>query len=115
MFYVASDYTTIETEIDRIASMPNRKMTTLLNEYWEFQFAQTQEEVHVISGALKASGKQSTEANRETSKWIGEISYGGNGVNYAAIEQDRHGDHDFMSNVHLTEFLAEDSIREGLS
>ena len=57
-------------------------------------FAGTQAHVHVESSALKFSGRKTS--NWKNSGWEGEVSYGGEGIDYAVYEQQRGGEHDFM-------------------
>lgn len=61
----------------------------------DYLFNQTQNRVHVLSGDLKASGRE--RVWREGPAVFGEIEYGGGEVDYAWFEMRRGGSHDFMS------------------
>jgi len=65
----------------------------------ESAFLQSQAQTHVISGALRNSGRTESDViNGQV--WEGTITYGGDSqphfVDYAIYEQARGGDHDFM-------------------
>lgn len=60
----------------------------------EIFFDHTQRYVHVVTGALKSSGRQRVEV--ENGRLVGYVEYGGGGVDYAQIELDRGGDHDYL-------------------
>jgi hypothetical protein len=69
----------------------NRQFWELANEFF---YAETQRLVHVISGDLKASGRE--EVHLEGVRVVGAVAYGDEQVVYAQYEIDRGGDHDFM-------------------
>lgn len=63
-------------------------------------FDRTQDAVHIQSGDLKASGRSSVR--REGTSVIGEVKYGGvmgtrGMVDYAMEEEDRGGEHAYLS------------------
>lgn len=58
-------------------------------------FSRSQEYVHVITGNLKASGRQRTY--RLARGFVAEIAYGGGAVDYAGYEEARGGDHAYLS------------------
>ncbi len=68
-------------------------------------FRETQANVHVDTGALKASGELDTGIIGDT--WEGEISYGDEDVPQAIFEIILGGDHDYMRDVedHNAEIL----------
>lgn len=126
MIHIDSDWSAIDREIDRVASMPDAKMTQSLNAVLDFGFGLTQAAVHVISGALKASGKKETNKERMTHGWTGTITYGGTtAVDYAIYEKRRgthwvggsaaKGDHDFMRPLDALKPLFTAAILNGLS
>ncbi len=58
-------------------------------------FDQTQQRVHIISAALKSSGRSSVELDGKV--LVGEVAYGNEEVPYAQIEEDRGGEHAYLS------------------
>jgi hypothetical protein len=60
----------------------------------EVFFGRTQEAVHVITAALKASGRE--EVYRTGSEIVGVVSYGGPEAPYAKYEFRRGGSHDAL-------------------
>lgn len=108
MIRIESDWKEIDAELDRLSRMPDAKAKFMLDAVLEFGFMQTEAAVHVETGALKASGKVSSESNRVTQTWEGEIRYGNAEVDYAIYEKargvggaggpsDAKGDHNFMA------------------
>lgn len=63
-------------------------------------FGYTQEFVHVLSGDLKATGRQ--EIHLEGSRVVATVEYGSDEVDYAQFEIDRGGEHDFMGRAWLS-------------
>ena len=57
-------------------------------------YDRTQEYVHVVSGALKSSGRE--EVGLDGARVVATVEYGNEDVPYAQIEIDRGGEHDFM-------------------
>lgn len=73
-FYVDVDMSDVIQELDRLARGPGAGETTFrLEAILVSAFAATQEQVHVITGALKGSGHPTSQFDGET--WTGEISY----------------------------------------
>jgi hypothetical protein len=89
---------------------PERTAEDVLKPPMEEAFRDTQTTVHVITGALKASGKLDTDFLDD--EFRGTITYGGGSVDYAEYEQRRGGTHDFMANVHLHKDQIASAIRE---
>lgn len=58
-------------------------------------FDATQRFVHIVSGALKATGE--AVVVRDGDQVVGEVKYGDEDVVYAQIEEDRGGEHAYMS------------------
>lgn len=58
-------------------------------------FGRTQERVHVVTGALKASGAADVLTSGDDV--VGEVSYGGGLVDYALAEQRRGPEHDYLN------------------
>jgi hypothetical protein len=61
-------------------------------------FDRSQDAVHVVTGALKASGH--AESSAEGTQIVGTVEYGGNGVDYAIAELMRGGTHDYLSTAY---------------
>jgi hypothetical protein len=57
-------------------------------------YESTQRVVHVITGALKASGRM--VVTREGDRLVGVVQYGGGSVDYALAERVRGGTHDYL-------------------
>lgn len=93
----------IDREIDRLAQGPTLKDLLEFETALATEFQATQSVVHVITGSLKLSGKVSSDFSNNT--WKGEITYGGsstgihNPVDYAEIERERDGGHDYFRPV----------------
>lgn len=104
----------IDKHLDHLANLPDPALIARLDAILGAGFQATQDTVHVVTGSLKSSGRKSTEFQRATREWKGEISYGGvslgpnNPVNYAIYEaargvggaggeSDARGNHNFMS------------------
>lgn len=70
---------------------PSWHTTQELETVLDAMYMQTQENVHVITGKLKASGL--TSSNYRRGRWSGTISYGGEGTSapYAVYEVARDG------------------------
>lgn len=104
MIHITSDFSEIDRELDRLTRLPSAHTKELLDDVLHAGFKATQAEVHVITGALKASGKEESSVNKVAEVWEGEITYGtpgdGGPVDYAIYEKARgggsSGDHDFM-------------------
>lgn len=122
MIHIESNWDAIDAEIDRITkSMPTMEMKRNLDAVMELGFEATQAAVHVKTGSLKTSGKESTESSKARHRWEGEISYGGpsmsvnNPVDYAIYEKERDGAHDFIAPMHLLHPFFVAAILKGLS
>lgn len=90
-------------ELERVAA-PHFRTVTELEHVLSAMFNQTQQDVHVITGSLRGSGRPSSEFDGEV--WSGTISYGGpspgfpnDPVEYAQYEWGRGGDHDYLRNL----------------
>jgi hypothetical protein len=86
------------------------------------KFVQTQSDVHVITGHLKASGQ--VEVSTRGQIWTGEITYGVIGdanwakdpqASYAEFERNRDGSHDFVRALYSPPDLIEAALHEGLA
>ena len=125
MIHIESNWTEIDTEIDRILGMPGPKAKALLDTVLDTGFAKTQAAVHVQTGSLKSSGDKKSDIDKFDKKWEGEIQYGGpslgpnNPVDYAIYEKrrepDEHGDHDFMRPVSAYNIAYIDALLKGLA
>ena len=108
MIHLNSDWSAVDREIDRLERQPSAKTKQVLKAVLEVGFGLTQAAVHTETGALKASGRTSTDTDKSTHTWEGEISYGDTSgpVDYAIYEKRRgvhwvgdssvKGDHDFF-------------------
>lgn len=116
MIHISSDWTEIDTEIDRILGMPGPQTKAFLDAVLDLGFGMTQEDVHVQTGSLQSSGEQKSNVDPFEKQWEGEIQYGGqslgpnNPVDYAIYEKNRgaggaggasdlKGDHDFFGRL----------------
>ena len=103
---IVADYSDMEREIDRIASMPTAKMLVILEELLLMDFVSTNAATHVETGSLKSSEKMISSQHGDT--WEGILSWGGasegihNPVDYAIYEYARGGAHDFLANATLS-------------
>lgn len=111
VIHLSSDWSEIDREMDRLENLPGLKGKMLLDAVLHKGFLLTQAAVHVETGALKASGEESSEVHKATQTWEGDITYGDPGdsgpVDYAIYEKERgvggaggasdaKGDHDFI-------------------
>lgn len=103
MIVIRSDYRALEKEFDRLESLPDAKMNASLDTVLTQGFETARSRVHVLTGALKASGKKTSSSNKSLSRWQGMFSFGApnQGVDYAIYEKERDGSHNFFSQVHL--------------
>lgn len=74
-----------------------------LDETIRSAFADSQARAHVLSGALKASGRSGTDIRDDGQTWIGWQAYGGPGVEQALYEMARGGEHDFLAGTPVYE------------
>lgn len=120
MIIVHSDWSKVESELDRLSVMPSPKTTALLRGVMTQGFAMTQDQVHIDTGSLKSSGKEDEDISYTKHQWMGTIRYGGpslgvnNPVDYAIYEKRRGGAHDFFLNLPMLhpQFIA--AIKEAL-
>ena len=94
--HVHVDTSDVDRELNRLAAGPTPVDIRRFNAVLTAQFQHTQMVVHVITGSLRASGKE--DAAETDTGWEGEISYGGpapghkhDPVKYAGEEKDRQG------------------------
>ncbi len=129
MIYLESDYHLIDAELDRLSRMPDLRTKGKLDAVLHTGFAKTQAAVHVLTGALKATGEEDSELHRATDVWEGTISYGSPGdggpVDYAIYEKERDvggaggasdakGNHDFIAPLKSLDPLYRAAIKEAL-
>lgn len=83
---------------------PSARVVIRLEQALLQAFEQSQQDVHVITGSLRGSGR--THSNFDGSIWEGTIEYGGDSpgfvndpVVYSQYERARGGDHDFLANI----------------
>ncbi len=114
MIIIHSDYSEVYRELDRLEAMPSPKMVTNLETALSFGLESTRAQVHVDTGALKASGKESSDVR--PGRWEGKFSFGDKAqqVDYAIYERARGGAHDFFNGVHLLTSVFVEAIKNGL-
>lgn len=107
----------VSTRVDISGSVAKLKAVqnpnfSILDDALEEAFAQTQEHVHVITGALRNSGSI-TKRGTNQYQWQGTIAYGGDSITddgrpwdvwYADIERSRGGSHDFLNVPAIDDF-----------
>lgn len=96
----------------RRARLPTREMRAELDGVLHAAFMDTQARAHVITGRLKASGRESSD--RMTDGWHGQIAYGGPGVEQAIYEVARGGAHDPLGGLPAYEEAFEEVIDRGI-
>lgn len=103
--------------VKKVAAPPSFLVTGKLESTLQEAFVQTQDQVHVISGRLKASGHTDTDFDGYT--WTGEIKYGGRTgtpAYYAIYEMNRGGTrpdgtpHDWFTGLEVYDKKFEDAI-----
>lgn len=116
MIIIRSDYRYIDREFDRLESLPDAKMNASLDAVLTEGFETARGRVHILTGALKASGKKTSSSNKALSRWQGMFSFGApnQGVDYAIYEKERDGSHNFFSQVHLLHRRFVSAILRGL-
>jgi hypothetical protein len=133
VIFLASDYSDLDRELDRLSDMPDVKTAEKLDAVLHTGFEMTQAAVHVQTGALKASGTEDSEVHDASDVWEGTIEYGspddGDGnkgpVDYAIYEKERgvggaggpsnaKGDHDFIRPLKALDPLYRAAILEAL-
>jgi hypothetical protein len=105
----------MDSELDRLDSMPTMDMTANLNAALKVGFESTRAVVHVDTGRLKASGKSKSRTTDHT--WRGQFSFpavNNEGTTYGIYERKRGGSHDFFANVHLLKPIFKAAILKGL-
>lgn len=119
MIRINSDWSEVFDELTRLESMPDERMSGLLDGVLREAFYETQFVVHIETGSLRRSGKVTSDDGNH--KWEGQITYGGssNGaphdpVRYAGYEQDRGGSHDFMRPLYHYHEAFKEAVVEGL-
>lgn len=115
---IIADYSEMDAEIERIASMPTAEMTGVLEELLAMDYASTNAATHVETGSLKSSEKMTSSVG--DADWEGTLEWGGasggvhNPVKYAIYEHARGGAHDFMANATLSQYKWIEKILEEL-
>lgn len=127
--HLSGDYDEIDREFDRLERMPTTKARMLLDAVLHKGFLLTQAAVHVETGALKASGEESSQVDRSREIWEGDITYGDPGdsgpVDYAIYEKERgvggaggpsdaKGDHDFLAPLEKLDLDYRMAMKEAL-
>lgn len=84
-----------------LMSSPAQSARQALDAALRRAFNQTQLDVHVVLGNLRRSGHMESGVRGQT--WIGDITYGNATVDYALLELERGGEHDFLRHVYLYE------------
>ncbi len=116
--HIHVDTDPVDRELNRLAAGPTPVDIRRFSAVLTAQFQHTQQRVHIITGSLRASGKE--DAGETEHGWEGQISYGGpapgfrhDPVKYADEERGRQGrgypgtniagdtnsNHDFMAPV----------------
>ncbi len=113
---IKSDYSDLDSEFDRLESMPTLKMTAALDGVLDLGFQTARANVHVDTGRLKKSGKQASKTAKTLNKWEGMFSFGApsEGVDYAIYEKERGGAHNFFNQVFLLKNLFRVALLKGL-
>lgn len=86
------DLSSLKKALREFENMPTPEMQSELGRVLDRAFATTQENVHVDTGALRASGERA--ASEYGGEWRGRINYG-KGVHYAQWEFSRDGHHPY--------------------
>lgn len=82
--------------LERLANRVGKHQRSEWESATEMFYGSTQAAVHVLSGAMKASGRYDTEAGRRTVE--GWVTYGGTkACDYAVYEVARGGSHDALT------------------
>lgn len=113
---ITSDFSQLDEVLNRFSvDLPSYRGVAHLENVLDRLFEETQRDVHVITGSLRASGK--TSSNVREHVWTGEIIYGGSApgfprspVEYAVYERARGGSHDFLSRISVLD----DAFREAV-
>lgn len=117
MIVITSNIQDADRAIARLENMPTPEMTAKLDALFEASFAEAEARVHILSGSLKASGKESTSSG--DNQWEGEMRWGGpsapHEVDYAIYEKARHGAHDWLAEMPGYDHAYVALIREALA
>lgn len=116
---IISNYTDMFAELDRVFAMPTPGMRANLDAVLDIGFHGTQAVIHVDTGRLKASGKQSAKV--VASEWTGQFSFPAvnkKGTTYGIYELARKGlkdgtPHDFFAGVGILKPLFKAAILKG--
>lgn len=96
------DLSSLKKVLRELENMPTPEVQSELGRVLGRAFEQTQEQVHVDTGMLRASGNQAS--SEYDGEWRGRISYG-KGVHYAGWEFSRDGHDPFDGlNTYEAEF-----------
>lgn len=101
-------------ELDELSRAPSPRQVAAMDLALARSFADTQAQVHVDTGALKASGRMSSEVDQEEGTWTGSIQYGGPQAPHAVYEVAEGGSHDPFNNLPTFEELFEEALTEGM-
>lgn len=121
MIHLSSDWSAIDSELDRIEAMPDFKTKVALEQVLTHGVVTIMADTHVLTGSLKSSIKKRSESEKITAEWKGEIEAGGasggvnNPVDYAIYEKARGEDHNFMASTKLLDPMWIDALKKGLS
>lgn len=116
---IRSDLRAMQREVKRIGDLPDAKTVALLDAALDAGFTAVKADIHVITGALKASARKSSVVHDGRDQWEGTITVGDNGaVDYAIYEKvrepDEHGDHDFFRPLEVLDAAYVAAIMKGL-
>jgi hypothetical protein len=113
---IKGDYSSIESEFDRLEQLPDFKTTNALDVAHTFAFSAAQAAIHVKKGALKATGRKTSRTYN--TKWVGTMRWGGAAkggfVDYAIYEKARDDEHDWLNAVEPFEALYVAAMMRGL-
>lgn len=113
MIFIDSDWSGFEAELDRLADIPTSIDEAKLNAVMALNAEDVREDVHVDTGALKASVHSEGEVTGDT--WRGSVSVG-EGLDYAEYERRRSGDHDYMTpNIEMMNARLLAAVKEVIS
>lgn len=117
MIHFEIDIEEVDRELKRLAEGPSEEDLLALDSILSAVAVTVRASVHIQTGSLRASGQ--ADAEYKNKKWKGEITYGGkangyphNPVDYASVEQERGGDHDFLRFVDEFDEAYEEAILE---
>lgn len=109
MIRIDADFSEVDRELSRLDHVP-MSVHLELEAILALAFGRSQQEVHVITGSLEASGTVDSDLKNDV--WKGTIEYGGpapgfahDPVLYAEYEQRRGQSHDFMASTYPMDSL----------